>query len=170
MASISDVGRNFIESGMRLISQTNSDHLLNDKIEKEPMPVVIEQSHTMEEYMERTASTPREKYIFAVTQLQNAAKLLGGELVETAIYDHTGQASNRFSITYTVENRDDIEPYDIGDPPGSEHSPTLQKRPEMPQMKRDYEGPLYAKHPDLAKEEPPFDTEAYRHFKEVQDV
>ena len=40
----------------------------------------------------------------------------------------------------------------------------------MKPEKKDYEGPLYAKHPDLKKEEPPFDTEAYRHFKDVMDL
>ena len=151
MAKISDVGMEFLKSGMRLISQTNSDHLLNDKVEKEPMPVVIEKSETMEEWHMRHDSTPREKYIFALTQLQNAAKLLGGELTETACYDHTGQASNRFISTYSVRNRDDVDPFKAGDPPGSEHSPTLQRTPGRGLQ-------------------PPFDTEAYRHFKDVMDL
>ena len=120
--------------------------------------MVMEQAKDMADWERRFAATPREKYIMAMSQLQNAAKLLGGELTETACYDHTGQASNRFIITYSVRKRDDVDPYKVGDPPGSEHSPTLQKD------KKDYEGPLYAPHPDL---EQPFDTEAYRHFKDV---
>lgn len=126
------------------------------------------QAKTMEEYHERFDATPNEKYIMAKSQLENAAKLLGGELTESACFDHTGQASNRFMITYSVRKRDDVDPYKTEDPPGSEHSPTLQKRPEMPSVKRDYQGPLYAPHPDI-KEETSFDPEAYRHFTEVME-
>jgi len=116
MATTSDVGDEFLKSGNRLITQTNSDPLL-EQIAKGPKPL---------------DATPRTKWVMAMEQIAGAVKLLGGEVNEQTTLDLHGLTTNKIIITYNHRDVNDPDPY---------------------AFEGNYEGPLYAPHPDLVNKD-----------------